>query len=223
MDARKITAKELARLSKIGYSSLIPIINGNRDCGVTKLVAIANALNCAADDLLNEVIIFKDGNDYSIDALTKPQPKYLAVFISLISVTYCMIFEVSTKNKKIAMFQFALGCGLNPDKFLDYIATSIQEVVSKQFKKTIKNNEVAVFTSVQQYEWEENRKKIQQKGDDIFSSMLIESDAITNYRALFGNKNGILILLKYRVMVFQYLMLQVTIGLDARLLNMLLT
>lgn len=193
MDVRKITAKELAHLSKIGYSSLIPIINGNRDCGVTKLVAIANALNCTSDDLLNGVIISHGDSNYSINAAIKPQPKYLAVFISLISVTYCMIFEVSSKNKKITMFQFALGCGLNPDKFLDYLAIALQEVISKNFKETPNNNEIAVFASVQQYEWEENRIKIQQKGNGLFATFILESDAITNYRALFNKDNGILV------------------------------
>lgn len=194
MHKKGISPKQLSEASKIGYSSLIPILNGSRDCGVSKLIAIANALGCSTNTLLDDFLTTKndDFRNTSIHA-TKTNPKYIAVFISAISVTYCLIYDAVSKNKKITMLKFDLGCGQTPDVFLDNIVTSIQDVLHKEFKAKVDTKNIAVFTSVQQYEWAENRTKIQKGGDNLFAKFIIESDAITNYHALFHNKSGILI------------------------------
>lgn len=195
MRSKGITPKELAQKSKIGYSSLIPIINGSRDFGVTKFIAIANALDCTADTLLNELITAKYNSLQNDSVLVSAKSKYLVVFISLISVTYCLIYDVKTKNKKTTVFQFALGCGLSAREFLDRVVTSVQAVILKNFNEGVHNKDIAVYVSVQQYEWASNRTKIQESGDSQFAKFIIESDAISGYRTLFGNKNGILIII----------------------------
>lgn len=194
MKIRKMAPKELAQASKIGYSSLIPILNGSRDCGVSKLVAIANALNCTTDVLLEGLIPIS--NDLPEDPSRRSstaKPSYLVVFISLMSVTYCVVYEVDSHTKKNSVLQFALSCGLNAEDFLDRIVTTLQDIMTQQFKIPLDSKNFAVYASVQQYEWTENRRKIQEAGDNLFATFILESDALTNHRALFGTKNGILI------------------------------
>lgn len=194
MNTRGITAKELAVRSKIGYSTLIPILNGTRDFGVSKLVALANALHCSADEILQGLLSVKSKDFYGQEMVEqRVPPRYLVVFISLISVTYYIIYETKSKATKTSVLQFPLGCGQNPDEFLEHILLSLQNTIRHHFKSDVESNEVAVFTSVQQYEWATNREKIQKRGDDLFAKFIIESDVITNHRALLSHKNGILI------------------------------
>lgn len=187
---KNISPKELAQKSRISYSSLIPIINGARDFGISKLIAIANALGCTPDKLLSDLISVS--NDIASEK-KNISPKYLISFVSVISVTYCMFYEVSSKNKITTVLKFSLGCGQDPDEFLDRLITYTQEILLKEFKQAVTSKDLAIFVSVQQYEWALNRAKIQQKGEDLFAKFIVESDAITSYHTIFHNKNGILI------------------------------
>lgn len=189
MQTKGITPKMLSQKTKIGYSTLAPIIKGHRDFGITKLVAIAEALECSPDVILNNKPI------NSLVELKRPQsiPKYLAIFISFSSVTHCMVYETDTSNKKTGVFKFALACGQNHEDFIDRISTSIQNMISPNPTNSVKTNDIGVFVSVQQFEWSTNRSKIQQYGNRAFAYFIIESDAITNYRALFGEKKGIVV------------------------------
>lgn len=185
MAAKEISAKELAQKSNIVYSTLIPIINGSRDCGVLKLTAIADALDCTPDVLLKGMYSkksskIKDGSP----------TKYLAVFISVISATYCMVYDIEAQEKTTSVLQFPMRCGQGVDEFLDHITSSLQKL-SKDFNKKINNKEVAVLVSAQQYGRTINRHKIQKKGNYYFSKFIIKSDAVINYRGLFERKNGI--------------------------------
>ena len=194
MQKRGISAKELAQMSKIGYSSLIPILKGSRDFGVTKLVSIINALECSPEMVFQKVLApTKNNGNYLTTTKNKYPIQYIAVFVSIITTTYCMVYEINSKTKKKAVLAFDLGCGQNPDEFIDRIANSIQTIIIKNFQCSANNKNIAVFTSVQQYEGTNNRIKIQNNGDNLFAKFVIESDVITNYRALLGNQNGICI------------------------------
>lgn len=188
MFAKDISAKELAQKSGICYSSLAPILNGSRDFGVSKLIAIANALECNPDTLLEDLFNIPQQED-----LPEPtKPEHIASFISVTPVTYCKVYEVETKKTTTTVFHFPLRCGQDPEEFIYHVVTAIQNL-SGSLTKKINNKDTAVFVSVQQYEGATNRRKTQKKGDQSFSKFIIESDAITNYRALLGDKNGICI------------------------------
>ncbi len=189
MSSKGLTPKELAKVSGVSYSSLTPILNGNRDFGVSKLIAIAKALGCSTDELLNNFVVDKGKPEGSKPT---PPPKYIAAFISVIAVTYCMLYQIESDNKITSVLQFPLRCGQDPNEFLDHTVTSIQKL-AKDLTAKIDNNEVAVYVSVQQYGRATNRKKIQQKGDKLFAKFIMEADAMTNHKALLGNKNGICI------------------------------
>ena len=187
MSTKNITPKELAKKAKISYSSLMPILNGARECGVSKLVDIANALGCAPDMLLKGSVS-KSGKLNAENAYTPP--KYLAVFISIVRVTYCMLYESSSNNSLEAVLPFPLRCGDEADFFLENILGALEKF-SKDLNTNIHPKEVAVFASAQQYGRKINREKIQNKGGGLFSLFLLEWDAITNHEAFIGKRNGI--------------------------------
>jgi hypothetical protein len=194
MDNKDITPKELSLKSKIGYSTLIPILKGTRDCGFTKLIAIANALECDPNTLLNGLIRIqpnKKNNNKQVSS--EIPPKYLVSFISLASETHCLILEIDSHTQKALVFPFALGCGQNPDDFIDYISLAIKESLQKNFIWPVNFKDIAIFVSIQQYEGHANRAKIQNYADSLFAKFIIESDAITNYHALVGKNNAICI------------------------------
>lgn len=189
---KDISAKQLAQISKIGYSSLMPILNGSRDFGVTKLLAISDALECTPDMLLSGLLLPPNTNQRQTEN-QKRKPKYLAAFISTSSVTYFTIHDLTTLEKKKKMLHFSFGCGQRPDVFTDQIINSIHQLLSTENVTAINNKDIAVFVSTQQFEWAAHRSKIQKLGDNLFLKFIIESDAMTNYRALLRKKNGICI------------------------------
>ncbi len=188
MLAKNISAKELAKQSGVSYSSLAPILNGGRDFGVLKFIAIANALECNPDTLLED--LYLKPQQQALSETSKPE--HIAVFISVSPVTYCRVYEVETKKVTSSVFNFPLRCGQDSDELLYHITTAIQSL-SGNLTKNINNKDTAVFVSVQQYEATTSRKKMQRKGDHHFAKFIIESDAITNYKTLIGEQNGICI------------------------------
>ncbi len=193
MRAKRMTAKELAQKAGMSYSSLIPILNGSRECGISKLIAIANALGCTTDALLSGLINADNADDLAIlTAGEQASPKYLAVFISIIKVSYCTLYDLKSGNTANAVLPFPLRCGEGADVFLDHIATATNKL-AKDLNLDISLKQVGVFASVQQYGRSTARKKIQLKGDQLFAKFLMESDAISNHNAFIANDNGICI------------------------------
>ncbi|MCK4869954.1 MAG: helix-turn-helix domain-containing protein [Gammaproteobacteria bacterium] len=188
MAAKGLSAKDLAKKAGIVYSTLTPILNGSRDCGVTKLAAIAEALECSPNELLYDKQV-----QFGSSSFLKNKAKYLVVFMSQISATYCLIYDLKTKKTKQTVMKFSLHYGRNPNEFIDYIIVSIRSLLNKEDNLNFK--EMAIFISGQKYELEDNRKKIQDRGDYLFSSFIIESDAQTNYRALIKDQNAICIVI----------------------------
>jgi N-acetylglucosamine kinase-like BadF-type ATPase len=187
---RSMSLKELAQKSNISYSSLVPILNGSRDFGITKLIDIANALECNADTLLDGLLLCKDKTTSPPNK--KITPRYLAVFISMISVTHCLLYDTETKKSLTSVFPFNLGCLQDQNDFLDSIISSLKKMIPQKKEKNIDLKEIAVFASAQQ-ENSSHTEKIQKSGDNMFLYFVIEADAITSYRALFNKKNGICI------------------------------
>lgn len=187
MRAKEMTPKELAQKSKISYSSLMPILSGNRECSISKLVALSDALDCNPDDLLDGLFISKSS---SLKSVKTKEPKFLLVFISIIRVTYCILYDVEENNTVETVMQFPLRCGDEADFFLDNVLSTLDKL-SRDLHKTVNPREVAIFASVQQYGRKANRGKIQDKGDRFFLKFYLESDAVTNHDAFIGNNNGI--------------------------------
>lgn len=191
MQEKNISAKDLAEKSAISYSSLTPIINGNRDCSITKLIAITNALDCPINTLLPNLLSHHDSQTQTTKMGSTPQ--YLVVFISQASVTYCLIYEAKSKQQKIITLPYDFGCRQNPDDFTDQIFATIYAAITKNFSTTPPSKNIAVFVSAQQHEGTTNREKIQKTANSLFAKFILETDVITNYHSLLNTQNGICI------------------------------
>lgn len=187
MRAKEVTPKELAQKSRISYSSLMPILSGSRECSISKLVALADALECTPDDLLEGLYVSASSNSKS---LKTKEPKFLLVFISIIRVTYCILYDIESNTTVETVMQFPLRCGDETEFFLDNVISTLDKL-SRDLHKPVNPREVAILASVQQYGRKINRGKIQDKGDRFFLKFYLESDAVTNYDAFIGNDNGI--------------------------------
>jgi len=187
----EMTPKKLSELSGISYTSLMPILNGNRDCGISKLMDIAEALKTTPNTILegtySEILPNSPINQTT-------SPKFYAVFISLVKMTYCVLFDI-TNNKKAEMSkQFPLLCGIKPSETLSDIASTINELRKKlNYKKNINLKEVAIFMSVQQFDRLNDRHVLNLELRKNFAYHIVEADYTTNYHALVGNKNAVCI------------------------------
>ncbi len=190
MREQGISIKELAEKANMSYSSLLPILNGSRECRVSKILALADALSCTPDVLLKDLYQSSSGRDKL--PKKKAPPKFLAVFISIVKVTYCLLYDVERKKSVESVQQFPLRCGDDAEFFIGNIINALT-TFSEKIKNKIELKDVSIFASVQQYGRKANREKIQVKGDHFFSKLSIEADAITNYQTFFGEKNGICI------------------------------
>lgn len=186
MREKNLSPKELAQKAGLSYSSLIPILNGSRECGVTKLLSIANALEVNPNTLLQG--LFNHQPTLTNTQKISQQPTFLACFVSIVKITYCLLYNCQTHDSKTCALQMPMRCGEAPDEFIDNILTALESLNSE-----IDPRDTAVFVSVQQYGRALSRQKIQRQGDRLFPVFHLESDAKTNYRAFIGPKNGICI------------------------------
>lgn len=189
MRAKNLTAKELAQKSKISYSSLMPILSGNRECSISKLIAISETLGCTPDTLLKDLFSPVD-KSFSENNMPSDRPKFLAVFISVVKVTYCLLHDTETGVTKESVQQFPLRIEDGPEFLISNIIATLEKF-SQDLKKHIEPKEVAVFASVQQYGRKTNREKTQSKGDHLFAKFIMEADAYSNHNAFIGKQNGI--------------------------------
>lgn len=190
MRARGMTAKKLASASNISYPSLMPILNGNRDFGVTKLLAIMNALDCSSAEVLDDFLPpRKSGVNKSSLSL---QPEYLISFCSLLSITYCLVCEIKSEKQKVIVLPYiSLTCNQQPNEFVRQLLIYAQQIIKEHFHQDIPSKKIAVFVPVQKYELKINRLKIQKAGDILFSKFIIESDIIVNHKVFLRDDNGI--------------------------------
>ena len=190
MRAKGLTPKELAQKAKISYTSLMPILNGTRECSISKLIVLAKALGCTPNALLKD--LYSPVDEQARYQSSMVEPRFLMVFISVVKVTYCLFYDTQTNKTLDSVQQFPLRCGDEPEFFIDSIMSAIEKF-SQEFKGQVELKDIAVFASVQQYGRKANREKIQSKCDHLFSKFIMESDAVSNHHAFVGLNNGICI------------------------------
>ncbi len=182
---RDLSIKDLSNLTGISYTTLKPIFNGTQECGFTKLVQIAEALNIKVDDLIGDLYTINENRPSS-------SVKYYAVFITAAKISYGLLFEIKSGNSSRLIADFSLRCGEVPNIFVNKIQHAIEQL-SEQLGKKINPKEIGVFLSALQYNRANNRNRIQNIGDKLFYKVVMQPDAITDYQTFIGNKDGICI------------------------------
>jgi N-acetylglucosamine kinase-like BadF-type ATPase/DNA-binding Xre family transcriptional regulator len=191
MDEKELTAKQLSNISGVTYPSLMPILNGGRDCGISKLVAIADALSCTPNELLKGLY---NPNSIQNDTLTTKQLKITAVFISQVKITYCLIQIPSIDKKHQVTKNYALQCGMKPNDFIHEINKTIEESAKALgFTESYTMKNVAVYISAQQYDRPFDKQSIEIALKKEFYTFFLEADYSANYKALVGKQSGVCI------------------------------
>ncbi|MCF6766485.1 XRE family transcriptional regulator [Thiotrichales bacterium 19S3-7] len=177
------TQLELAKASNITYSSLNPIINGERDFAVTKLVKLANALNCDPNTLLSGTYNQPIKSEYKLI-----KPAFYISCISIDQITYCSILNVNNKQSNKLIIPQGVACDNNAEHFIQLMIEKIHKEISNFEPK-----KASVFFSVQAYEYTTKREKIIEFGKYQFLDFVLQADWSANYKAFIENSNGICI------------------------------
>jgi N-acetylglucosamine kinase-like BadF-type ATPase/transcriptional regulator with XRE-family HTH domain len=184
-DTKGLTPKQLAEKAGLSYTTLIPILRGERDFRVSNLVTLANALKITPNDLLLGTYTPTTGTE----SLTYRQPKYFALFIASPSLTYCQLIDLKTHHSEQKTFQFAIDCTGNAFDVIGRIRNAITNTAGKN----INFEDVYLYTSVQGYEHVDGRARFLDHASKIFSQTLIEPDWMNIHKAILPENNGIVL------------------------------
>ncbi|ODN41210.1 hypothetical protein [Piscirickettsia litoralis] len=175
-----MSKQNLADKSKVSYPTLTPILQGKRDFGVTKLIQISEALNTTPAEILNKT--------YAPPKLEKTlnDAKYLATFISTSSVTFCSLLKKGNKRCSKSTSEFTISCSHDPFEIIDNLKSAITSI-----DENIDMQDVAVFISIQEYEFRKQREELKKIANNEFCYAIIEADWKSDYLAHFKGRNGI--------------------------------
>ena len=189
MDAisKEFTGKDLSLKSKISYSTLAPILRGDRDFGVTRLIALAEALNTTPNDLLSGAYI-------EPKALLSPMPiaqapLHLVSFVTSAQLTRCHFYEVDTQMSYTCLFHFSLSCTVNANNMIEMLNAAILDAYGAQ----VDFDRIYVYASVLGYEYLSGRKRLNDLGVREYGLFVIEPDWKLAHSSIFPNQDGIMI------------------------------
>jgi N-acetylglucosamine kinase-like BadF-type ATPase len=181
----ELTPKELAERSNISYSTLAPILRGERDFRISNLIALAEALNVTPNEILNGLYKAKDT---SLNSKTFKAPKYYVILVTGFGLTYCRLVDLTQGNTENAIYHFSLACTNEPKTVIEKIKMAITS-----FKYEIAYSEIYLYLSVLGCEHVFGREHISKELRKTFGMVIIEPDWMPVYKSLLENKNGILI------------------------------
>jgi len=190
----EMTVKELAEKSGIVYSTLLPIIKGERDFGITKLLKIAEALNIGIEELLNGTYVVSNEKISTLPA----KARYLATFITNNRSTRCCILDTekntstSTQSgtKKTGYLLLPTYCTNSPQNTIDAFKRYIKQLLNTDNQNFA---EVAVYATALSCEHVTGKEKLINIGKRSFGVFILEPDWMATYKTLYPKENGILI------------------------------
>ncbi|APS52055.1 hypothetical protein AVI50_15300 [Piscirickettsia salmonis] len=121
----------------------MPILQGVRDFGITKLINIAEALNVSPNEILNKTYTERDTTSKKLSN----NIEYYGIFISSADSTYCYFYNKITDETSYFVTEFIISCSLNYIDIIDNIKSTIEKTINSNFKN------MAIFCSVQEYEF----------------------------------------------------------------------
>lgn len=183
-----VSAKKLASCARISYSTLAPILRGDRDFGVTKLIALAEALNVSPNDLLKGTYNEPTHSTMPSLALGK-RPRYLASFVTSAELTRCNFYDLDAEINHTVLFSFSLACTANPSSTIDLINSAIIEICGPDTPL----DSIYVYASVLDYEHLTGRAKLKDLGTREYGAFIMEPDWKLSHLAVFSKQNGIVL------------------------------
>lgn len=184
-----MSVKDLSDKSGIPYSTLVPIIKGERDFGISKLICIAKALDISIEALFSGTHTLTA--QYSSPIVKKPNIKYLTAFLTNNTSTRCAILNLVTNEQSISLFPFPIFCANNQHNTIDTLKSCIKKQLAKE--DALDFSEIAAYSSAISYEHVIGREKLDREGRRNFGLYLLEPDWMPTFHALYPDQNGILI------------------------------
>jgi N-acetylglucosamine kinase-like BadF-type ATPase/DNA-binding Xre family transcriptional regulator len=185
--ANNMSSKELAEKSGINYSTLAPILRGERDFRVSNLISLADALKVSPNDLLSG-LFNEHATALSRSIKNATQPDFFVSFITDVGLTHYRIIDNNTGKIESNVCPFSLYCTTDPNLFFEQIDNSIYQIYDE-----INLQNVAIYVSVLAYEHVVGRNKIENILSKKFGSYILEPDWEPSHKTLLSHKNGILI------------------------------
>lgn len=183
---KPLSVKELAELSDISYTSLITILKGERDFGVSKLIELSDALQISPNAILKT--LYQNDADQP-PKIRKNQPKYYACFLTTNKLTRCRLHNELGEKIQDTFFPFSLYATSTPDEFVMCIKNAIEQSLQK--KANFKD--IYIYATVLGYEHVYGRKNLIEYGSREFGKFIIEEDWRAIHNAVFKNKAGMVI------------------------------
>lgn len=180
-----LTAKELAERSNISYSTLAPILRGERDFRISSLIALTEALGTSPNELLHG--LYKPGAMYLHNQCVYP-PKYYAIFLTDVGLTYCKIFNLENNESEIKLFPFSLFCTKDHKQTIEQIKSAINDMIGE-----INFSEIFLYLSVLAYEHVDGRLRLIEDLRKTFATYIIEPDWMPIHHSSLQDNNGIVI------------------------------
>lgn len=181
--------KDLSESSDISYSTLAPILRGERDFRITNLVALAEALDCTPNDLMAG--LFTEIEIGQAKVKKTKTPRYLISFITTVELSHCQIYDAQTKHTERRILPFALSC-------TDPVITTLEKIrmsIISMLGKDVNFNEAFLYLSIIGCEHVFGYQKLLDVGTKEFAGFIMESDCTSMHNAVVSPRNGILIII----------------------------
>ncbi|APS64827.1 helix-turn-helix domain-containing protein [Piscirickettsia salmonis] len=115
-----INKQQLADKANISYPTLVPILQGVRDFGITKLINIAEALNVSPNEILNKTYT----ESKTTSGKLGDNIEYYGIFISSADSTYFYFYNKITDETSYFVTEFIISCSLNYIDIVDNIKST---------------------------------------------------------------------------------------------------
>ena len=181
------TPKDLSDKSGLSYSTLTPILKGERDFRVSNLLSLTEVLNTTPNELLKGC--FKNPAIEKKSAVAIYKPKYFFSFVTNAEITHCKIYNTQTKKTQIKISPFSLSCGEDTSDIIEKIKSSIVNLTGDNAPL----DQTSLYLSVLAYEHINGREKIVDYFSKKFGYFIIEPDWLCLHKAILSNLNGILV------------------------------
>ncbi len=182
----ELSPKLLSEKAEMSYSTLAPILKGERDFGVTRLLAIANALHVTPHDLLQNTFTL-----YTPLGLPsqKQTLQFLVALITNAEFTHCKVYDIKKNLYHTNYLPFSVSCTEPPFALFEKIKSSLRYTCDKD----VSLENVAIYLSAISCEFVDGRDRLVAAGKKEFFDFHLEPDWKTSYKSVFKNQNAILV------------------------------
>lgn len=183
---KPLSVKELSELSDISYTSLITILRGERDFGVSKLIELSEALQISPNSILESLYHHHSSQPAGIK---KRDPKYYACFLTTNKLTRCRIYDANGTQIKESLFPFSIYTTNSPDLTVNDLKLALEQAL----QKTQSTKDFYVYAAALGFEHVYGKKNLIDYGNKEFGKFILEEDWRAIHSGVFKSIEGMMI------------------------------